>query len=176
MLSENAFLFALVIGCSISTSLADISQCRMTISPWRWSSIGPSMLYPPTSVHVTPDAKVWLLLSTILEKTWSSLTISAASLLLRKPSQHTTPQYPACAFLSNQLNVIWGAVNWDPVHSTPYHVLLNGWPNHICQVLGSSRGIQDNLSTEDGILTKGDYICIPPELFDHTLKDLHQGY
>ena len=36
-------------------------------------------------------------------------------------------------------------------------------------------GAQDELSIEDGIFLKGDCICIPPELFDRTLANLHEG-
>ena len=82
-------------------------------------------------------------------------------------------------FSSNKLNWIQWAAERDPLHSTLYQLTLNGWPDHIDQVLRITWNYwvtQDELSTEDGILTTGDSICIPPEMFDHMLADLHEDH
>ena len=56
---------------------------------------------------------------------------------------------------------------------------LKGWPNYLKKVLRIAQhfwSTWDELSIEDGILLKADHICIPPELFDRTLADLHNPH
>ena len=67
-------------------------------------------------------------------------------------------------FNFEHLNIISGATERDPVHSTLYRLTLNGWPEttgtvpHIaCHFWGN----QDKLTVEDGVLIKGNRICIP---------------
>ena len=70
-------------------------------------------------------------------------------------------------------------VEQDPAHNTLYHLILNGWPSHTAQVPRITwhfLDAWDELSIKNGILIKGDCICIPPELFDYTLADLHEGH
>ena len=84
-------------------------------------------------------------------------------------------------FNSEYLNIIRGATERDLVHSTFYRLTLNGWPEKIRTVPHIAHhfwGTQDKLTVEDGVLLKGNRICIPPELHDRTLYDLpdcHQG-
>ena len=80
---------------------------------------------------------------------------------------------------SEKLNVIWGAGEWDPVHNTLYCLTLNGWLDHIAQVLRTTQhfwGTKDELSIENSILIEGDCICVPHKLFDCTLADLQESH
>ena len=63
-----------------------------------------------------------------------------------------------------------------PILSTVYHLTLNGWPDRFSKVPKIARqfwGARDELSIEGGILLKGDCICIPSELYDRSLNELH---
>ena len=60
--------------------------------------------------------------------------------------------------------------------STVYHLTLNGWPDRINEVPRIARqfwGARDELSIEEDILLKGDYISIAPALYDGLLNELH---
>ena len=62
------------------------------------------------------------------------------------------------------------------MYSTVYHLTLRGWPKHRQQVLQITRhfwGFQDVLSIDGSLLLKGTKVCMPPELLDCTLNDLH---
>ena len=68
-------------------------------------------------------------------------------------------------FNSECLNIIRGATERDPVHSTLYRLNLNGWPDTIRTVPCIAHyfwGNQDLLSIEDGVLIRGNRVCIPP--------------
>ena len=85
------------------------------------------------------------------------------------------------AFTPDQINIIRGSVERDPILSTVYWLTLNGWPDKINQVPRIVRqfgGARDELTIEEGILLKGDCVCIPPELYDRSLnelQDMHLG-
>ena len=83
-------------------------------------------------------------------------------------------------FNSECLNIIRGATERDPIHSTLYRRLtLNGWPETKRTVLHIAChfwDIWDLLTIEDGVLMKGNRICIPQELHNRTLYDLHNGH
>ena len=57
--------------------------------------------------------------------------------------------------------------------------MLNGWPEkmrnvpHLAHHFGDTR---DKMIIEDGVLLKGNGICIPPELHDRTLYELHDSH
>ena len=77
------------------------------------------------------------------------------------------------------LNIISGAVEWDSIHNILYHLTLNKWPKWIHpfqQIAQHFRDTKDELSIEDGLLIKGVQICIPLELYDRTLADLHDSH
>ena len=60
--------------------------------------------------------------------------------------------------------------------STVYHLTLNGLPDRISEVPRIARqfwGARDEVTIEEGILLKGDCICIPPELYNRSLNELH---
>ena len=83
------------------------------------------------------------------------------------------------AFISDKINIIRGSVERDPTLSTVYHLTLNGWPDwpdKISKVPRIARhfwGARDELTIEEGTLLKEDCICIPPELYDGSLNELH---
>ena len=67
------------------------------------------------------------------------------------------------SFTPDRVNIIHGSVKRDPILSTVYCLTLNGWPEkvhgvpRIVQQLGRAR---DELSIEEGLLIKGDRICL----------------
>ena len=82
-------------------------------------------------------------------------------------------------FNSECLNIIRGATERDPIHSTLYRLTLNGWPENFRSVPHIARhfwSYHNQLSVENGVLIKSDRVCIPPELQDRTLYDLHDGH
>ena len=91
-----------------------------------------------------------------------------ADRLSRFPShKHNTPieihkNIQHVQFNPDQLNIIRGAIERDPVHATIYHLTLNGWSDRIqdvphiaCHLLGT----RDELTIENGILLKCNRIC-----------------
>ena len=79
----------------------------------------------------------------------------------------------------DRLNIVRGAIERDPIHSTAYSLTLNGWPDKINEVPRIARqfwGTRDELTVENGILLKGDRVCIPPELYERMLSDLHGNH
>ena len=82
-------------------------------------------------------------------------------------------------FNSECLNIIRGATERDPIHSTLYRLTLNGWPENFRSVPCIAChfwSYRDQLSVQNGVLIKSDRVCIPPELQDRTLYDLHDGH
>ena len=80
-------------------------------------------------------------------------------------------------FTSDRINIIRGSIKRDPILSTVYRLTLNGWSDRISQVSRIARqfwGARDELSTEEGLLMKGNHICIPSELYDRSLHELHK--
>ena len=82
--------------------------------------------------------------------------------------------------LSNaELDIIQGSLKCDLVYSTIYCLTPRGWPKCWQEVPHIARhfwGMQDELSINSSLLLKGTRVCIPPELLDHTLADLHGGH
>ena len=85
---------------------------------------------------------------------------------------HTINFNPEC------LNIIRGATERDPIHSMLYRLTLNGWPENfrsVPHIACHFWSYHDQLTVENGVLIKSDRVCIPPELQDRTLYDLHNG-
>ena len=84
-------------------------------------------------------------------------------------------------FEPDRINIVRGAVERDPIHNTVYRLTLNGWPNRIQEVPRIAChfwGTWDELTVENGILLKGDRVCITPELYERMLSHLpgnHRG-
>ena len=82
-------------------------------------------------------------------------------------------------FEPDRLNIVRGAVERDPIHSTIYRLTLNGWLNRsqeIPRIACHFWGTWEELTVENGILLKGDRVCIPPELYERMLSDLHGNH
>ena len=80
---------------------------------------------------------------------------------------------------TDRINIIRGSIERDSILSTVYRLTLNGWPDRISQVPRIARqfwGARDELSIEEGLLMKGNCICIPPELYDRSLHKLHETH
>ena len=82
-------------------------------------------------------------------------------------------------FTSDKTNIIRGATERDPILYTVYRITHNGWPSrfhevpHIaCQYWGA----RDELTIDNSLLLKGERVCIPPELYQRTLHDLHEAH
>ena len=85
----------------------------------------------------------------------------------------------ALNFHPDRLLIIQGAIEHNPILSAVYRMTLNGWPNRVQDVPCLARhfwSLRDELTIEDGVLMKGNCICIPPELHDRTLYDLHDSH
>ena len=57
-----------------------------------------------------------------------------------------------------------------------YCLTLRGWPDLVQDIPHIARhfcGARDELSIDNGLLLKGTRVCIPPELLERTLADLH---
>ena len=82
-------------------------------------------------------------------------------------------------FNSNRLNMIKDTVKRDPMYSTIHRMTLNDWSKRIQDVphlACNFWSIRDELTVEEGVLLKGNGICIPPELHDRTLYELHNSH
>ena len=77
------------------------------------------------------------------------------------------------------LNLIRGANERDPVHTTVYRLTLNGQPDKMGDVPCIAHhfwGTRDELIIEEGVLVKGNRVCILSEQHDRTLYDLHSSH
>ena len=95
-----------------------------------------------------------------------------APIELHQNIQHLT-------FTPDKINIIRGAVERDPILNTVYCITLNGWPSKISKVPRITRqfwGARDELTIEDGVLLKGNHVCIPPELYNRSLHELHETH
>ena len=83
------------------------------------------------------------------------------------------------SFTPNTIYTLCGALERDPILSTVYHLTLQGWPGRAHEVPRIARqfwGMRDELSIEEGLLLKGTRICIPHELHNRFLHDLHKAH
>ena len=81
-------------------------------------------------------------------------------------------------FTQDKINIICSSTERDPILHTAYCLTLNGWPTKFHEVPHIAHqywGTRDELSVENGLLIKGDRICIPLELYERMLYDLHEG-
>ena len=82
-------------------------------------------------------------------------------------------------FELDSVNIVKEAVERNPIHRTIYRLTLNGWLDRIQEVPRIAChfwGTQDELTVENGILLKGHRVCIPPELYERMLSDLHSNH
>ena len=104
---------------------------------------------------------------TLIDKPGEEMTL-ADRLSRFQSNKENTPielhQNIHLTFTSNRINIIMGSIERDPILSTVYQLTLNGWPERISQVPRIARqfgGARDELSIEEGLLLKGNCICIP---------------
>ena len=82
-------------------------------------------------------------------------------------------------FHSDRLLIIKGAIEHYPIHLAVFRMTLNGWPNRVHDVPHLAChfwSLREELTIEDGVLSKGNRVCIPPELHGRTLYDLHDSH
>ena len=94
-----------------------------------------------------------------------------APIELHQNIQHLT-------FTPDKINIIRGAVERSYFK---YSLLLtlNGWPSKSSKLPRIARqfwGARDELTIEEGVLLKGDCMCIPPELYNRSLHELHETH
>ena len=85
----------------------------------------------------------------------------------------------AVSFNPDHLNIIGGAIDRFPIHSTIYRLILNGWSDKMRDVLHLAShfwGTRDKLTIEEGVLLKGSRVCRPPELHDRSLHELYDNH
>ena len=79
-----------------------------------------------------------------------------------------------------ELNIIQGSMECDPVYSTIYHLTLRGWTKcwqDVPDMLPSTCGAQwMNCLSNTAYSSKGTRVCVPLELPNHTLADLHGAH
>ena len=138
-------------------------------------------------IHVAPPGLQWMLLhmhkydSTIHYKAGKDMVL--AGHLSYFPSSTNYLPIPLAQNIQHvqlstaDLDIIWGSVECDPVYSTIYCLTLQGWPDRVQDVPHIARhfwGARDELFIDNGLLHKGTRACIPPELLERTLADLHE--
>ena len=67
----------------------------------------------------------------------------------------------------------------NPVYSTVYYLTLQGWSDHIQDVPQAAQhfwGTRGELSIDTSLLLKGTRVCIPLEILNRTLADLHGAH
>ena len=74
-------------------------------------------------------------------------------------------------FLSDRLNIIYG-----PSKQTTFTATYTEKLHEITHIAYHFWGTRDELTIVDGILLKGDRVCILPELYKRTLTDLHGSH
>ena len=80
---------------------------------------------------------------------------------------------------SAELDIIWGSVECNPVHSTVCHLTLRGWPEcqqevpHIPDISGVCKM---NCLSIQVYSSRGQGYSFPPELLKCTLADLHGAH
>ena len=140
-------------------------------------------------IHAAPPRLQWMLLRlqhydyTLLYKPGKEMVF--ADCLSRFPSRkenspielHQNIQH--ISFMPNTINTLCAALERDPILSTVYHLTLKGWPGRAHEVPRIAQqfwGTRDELSIEEGLLIKGNRICIPHELHYRFLHDLHGAH
>ena len=121
--------------------------------------------------------------STLIYKPGKEMTL--ADRLSRFPSNEENtlielhPNIQHLTFTSDRINIIRGSIERDPILSTVYQLTLNGWPDRIGKVPRIATqfwGARDEVSIEEGLKMKGNCICIPPELYNRSLHELHETH
>ena len=90
------------------------------------------------------------------------------TIVLHHNIQHVT-------ITNDKFNIIRGATEKDPILYAVYHITLNGWPNRFHEAIHIAHqfwGARHELTIDNGLLLKGDRVCIPSELYQRMLSEL----
>ena len=82
-------------------------------------------------------------------------------------------------FTNDKINTIRGATERDPILYAVYCITLNGWASRFNKVPNIAHHFwkaRDELTIDNRLLLKGDRVCIPPELNQRMLSELHEGH
>ena len=134
-------------------------------------------------IHVAPPRLQWMLLCVIRYKPSKDMVV--VDHLSHFPSHSNYLPIPIAhnvwhiQLSSTELDIIWGSMECDLVYSTICCLTLRGWPNHQQEVPHISRyfwGMRDKLSLDSYLLLEGTRVCIPSELLNCILADLHGAH
>ena len=120
------------------------------------------------------------LYNTYQVRTWSRQTGYLGSHRAQKTVQsYYTTTSTQSVLVQNALTSLEVPQRGIPSIQLSYRLTLNGWSENFRSVPCIARhfwSYRDQLSVENGVLIKSDRVCIPPELQDRTLYDLHDGH
>ena len=120
-----------------------------------------------------------ILYNTHQVKKWSLQTGRVDFPPTRKISNRTPPTHTSHLLFRQKTKQHKGVIERNPIHTTIYHLTLNGCPAHSIQVLRVAWHFwwtRDEVSVDNGILLQRMRICIPPELHDKTLPQIHEEH
>ena len=83
------------------------------------------------------------------------------------------------AFTRSCLTKVSAETQWDPILSTVHRLTLNGWPDRWRRVPRIARNYwdyRDELSIEDELLMKGEWVVIPLSCRDSIMDNLHKSH
>ena len=83
------------------------------------------------------------------------------------------------AFSQRHLTKIAAVMQWNPILLMVHQLTLNGWPDRQGCVPRAARfywSFQDELSIDDDLLTKGEWVVIPLSCRDSIMVDLHGSH
>ena len=82
-------------------------------------------------------------------------------------------------FTNDKSNIMRGATERDPILYAVYWIALNGWPirfNEVPCIAHQFWSARAELTIDNRLLLKRDRVCIPPELYQRMLSNLHEGH
>ena len=83
------------------------------------------------------------------------------------------------AFMKPWIEKLKDSTQRDPILATVYQLTQQGWPHqrrHVPRLARRYWDFRDELSTDDGMLLKGQRLIIPAELQEEYLSHLHEGH
>ena len=83
------------------------------------------------------------------------------------------------AFTRSCLMKIAAETQWDPILSTVHRLTLNGWParhTNMSRIARNYWDFRDELSIEDDLLMKGEWVITPPSCRASIMDDLHKSH
>ena len=83
------------------------------------------------------------------------------------------------AFTRSCLTKVAAETQWDPILSTVHRLTQNGWPDRCTNIPRITKNywyFRDELSIEDDLLMKGEWVVIPQSCRDSITVDLHKSH